>query len=117
MSYQATIFFSAAQDIYNDGESMQIDNEWREVLRADSLEQLRAMVLEITYSKWEDLDDTQINGYKHATEYHTTYMANADNIGSATPPEIADWKRGRTRLWAINCHILVSEIIERKVKL
>ena len=116
MAYKAQIEFSAYEDDYNEGEGAYV-NGWNETLEADTKSELRNKILEATYSKWEDLDDEQINEYDWATEYHTSYLANADNEGDATPREIEAWKKGEMKLYAINCHILVTEVTEKKASL
>lgn len=115
--YKASIEFRANEDVYKDGENIETDNIWHEDIYADTQSELRNKVLEATYSKREDLDDEQINEYDFATEYHTSYLANADNEGEATAKEIELWKQGKCRLWAINCHILVTEVKESKAVL
>lgn len=114
MTYKAHIEFTANEDNYEQGEISTGDNSWDETLYADTQAELRNKVLEATYSKWADLDDEQANGYDWCTEYHTSYLANADNQGDASESEIEAWKRGECRLWAINCHILVTQVNETK---
>ena len=115
--YKADIEFTAYEDVFEDGENTSCDNSWNETLTADTASELRNKILEATYSRWEDLDDEQINEYDFATEYHTSYLANADNEGDASEAEIESWKLGQTRLWAIHCHILVTEVTEKKASL
>lgn len=115
--YAAKIYYEAYQDVYGDGQSFACDNAWTEELLADTPSELRNKVLEATYSKWQDIDDEQMNEYDWCTEYHTSYLANADNQGEATPSEIEAWKQGKLKLWAINCHILVTEVTEKKASL
>jgi hypothetical protein len=115
--YKAQIEFRAVEDDYNEGESLTVDNVWEETLTADTKSELRNKILEATYSKWADLDDEQINEYDWATEYHTSYLANAENEGSASESEIEAWKKGELKLWAVNCHILVTEVTEKKASL
>jgi hypothetical protein len=115
--YKANIEFRAFEDSYTEGESLTTDNIWYENITADTKSELRNKVLETTYSKWEYLDDEQINEYEFATEYNTAYMANAENEGEATPSELEAWKLGKCRLWSVHCHIMVTEIIETKADL
>lgn len=115
--YQAVIYYSAYEDDYKNGESLQCDNSWDEKLEADTIEELRNKVLDATYTKWEDLDDDQYNEYKDATEYNTSYLTDELNQGQASAIQVEEWKQGKCRLWAINCHILVSKIEKSKAKL
>ena len=115
--YKANIEFRAYEDIFEDGEQIQCDNVWTEELTAETQAELREKVLEATYSEWEDLDDEQMNEYDFATEYHTSYLAGELNEGKAYPNEVAQWKAGQLRLWAIHCHILVTEVTEKKAVL
>jgi len=115
--YKAEIEFSAYEDTYEDGQALDCDNIWNETITADTQSELRNKILEATYSKWEHLDDDQMNEYDWCTEYHTSYMATADNEGEATEAELELWRRGELRLWAINCHILVTEVTEKKASL
>lgn len=116
MSYKAQIEFTAYEDDYNEGEGA-FANQWNETLLADTQSELRNKILEATYSKWEDLDDDQMNEYDWCTEYHTSYLATEDNIGDATPSEIKAWKKGEMKLYIVNCHILVTEVTEKKASL
>lgn len=115
--YKAQIEFNAVEDNYQEGEIGQSWNNWTEELTADTQSELRNKILEATYSKWEDLDDEQMNEYDWCTEYHTSYLANAENVGDASKAEIEAWKLGKCRLWAVNCHILVTEVTEKKASL
>lgn len=116
MSYKAQIYFDAYEDDYKEGELNQA-NSWEQTLTADTQSELRNKILEATYSKWEDLSDEQINEYDWCTEYATTYLTNADNEGDASESEIEQWKKGDLKLYAVNCHILVTEVIEKKATL
>jgi len=115
--FRAQIEFMAFEDDWNEGQSLQNDNYWTETLEAETAADLREKVLAATYSKWGELDGEQINEYDHATEYHTSYLADAENEGAATPAQIELWKQGKLRLWAVNCHILVTEVTEKKAAL
>lgn len=115
--YKATIYFEGYKDDYTEGESTNSDSSWEQELTADTQSELRNKVLEATYSKWSDLDDEQINEYDWCTEYHTGYMANANNEGEASEQELADFAEGKCELWAIHCHILVTEVTEKKASL
>lgn len=117
MTYQAKIDYDAYKDDYNEGQDLGCVNSWQETIAADTQSELRNKVLEATYSKWQDLDNEQLNEYDWCTEYHTSYLANADNEGEATPSEIEAWKQGKLDLYAINCHILVTEVTEQKASL
>lgn len=115
--YKASIYFEAYETSYTDGESTNASNWWHTELTANTLAELKDLVLEATYSNWENLDDEQMNDYDFAIEYHANYMANEGNEGEASLGEIAKWRRGELRLWAINCHVLVSEINEMPARL
>lgn len=115
--FKATIYFEAVKDNWQEGESLTTDNSWTETLTAETTAELRAKVLQVTYSDWKNIDDEQINDYDFATEYHTSYMADAANVGDASAAQIEQWKQGKLRLWAVNCHILVTEVIETKATL
>lgn len=113
--YRAKIYFEAYEDTYEEGEAVKCDNIWNDTLEANTKEELKTKIVEAVYApKFEDLDDEQANKYEHATEYSYSYLANADNQGEATKAEIESWKKGFTRLWAINCHIMVTEVTEKK---
>ena len=114
--YKADIEFSACEDHYINGE-LDCVNVWNEVLYADTQSELRDKILSATYSKWEDLDDEQMNEYDWCTEYHTSYLANEENEGDASEEEIERWKLGEIKLYSINCHILVTEVTEKKASL
>lgn len=116
--YKAHIFFDATEDNYQEGEIGGVSNSWDETLTAETTEELKQKILDATYTKnWELVDDEQINEYDHATEYHTSYLANAENEGDASEAEIESWKKGETRLWAIHCHVLVTKVTEEKASL
>lgn len=116
MSYKAEIEFTAYEDDYNEGEGNHV-NTWMQTITADTKSELRNEILAATYSKWENLDDDQMNEYDWCTEYHTSYMANEDNQGDASKSEIELWKKGELKLYAVNCHILVTEVTEKKASL
>lgn len=115
--YQAKIYYDAVEDNYEEGEIGFVVNSWEDVLQADTQSELRNKVLDATYSKWEDLNDEQLNEYDWCTEYHTSYLANEDNQGDASESEVASWKQGKQKLYAINCHILITEVTEAKASL
>jgi hypothetical protein len=115
--YKAEIEYRAYEDVYEDGENIQCDNVWNETLVADTSGELREKVLDATYSRWQDLDGEQINEYDWCTEYHTSYLATEDNNGEASNTAVNLWRRGKLRLWAIHCHILVTEMTEQKASL
>ena len=117
MAYKAEIHFAAIEDDYELGEVNGVVNSWTQTITADTQSELRNEILEATYSKWEDLDDDQMNEYDWCTEYHTSYLANADNEGDASAADIELWKAGKKVLYAINCHILVTEVTEKKASL
>lgn len=114
--YKAIIFFDSVEDDYKQGE-LESGTSWEQTLEADTKSELRNKILEATYSKWADLDDEQINDYDWCTEYHASYLANAENIGNASESEVEQWRLGKLKLWAVNCHILVTEVTEKKARL
>ena len=114
--YKAQIEFMEYEDNYEHGE-LDCINSWDKTITADTKSELRNKILEITYSKWSDLDDDQMNEYDWCTEYHTSYLANEDNEVDLSETEIKQWKLGKVKLYAINCHILVTEITEIKASL
>ena len=115
--FKARIYCEAYLDDYERGQMDNPVNSWDTELTAETQEELRDKVLEETYSKWGGLDDEQMNGYDWCTEYHTSYMTNQDNEGEATAGELTQWRDGKLKLYAINCHILVTEVTEKKVSL
>lgn len=117
MTYKATIYFDAYEDVYKTGESESCDNAWREIVEAESAGEMRASIEQATYSKWSDIEHEDSNEYPTQSEYWTGYMADADNQGEAYASDVEKWKQGNMRLWAIHCHILVSKITETKVTL
>jgi hypothetical protein len=114
--YQATIYFDSNEDSYTEGELPNGGANWSETLTADTKEELKEQICEATYSKWEDIEQEDINEYPDATEYWASYLSN-DNEGEATKWEVEAWKQGKLRLWAVSCHILVSEVTKRKAVL
>lgn len=115
--YKAVICFEAIEDDYEQGEIGRSVNSWDETLTAETQSELRNKILKATYSKWVDLDDDQANEYDWCTEYHTSYLADENNEGDASLGQIEQWKKGKLRLYAVNCHILVTETTESKVTL
>lgn len=115
--YKARIHYEAYEDDYEEGQSFDLVSNWGEQIQEETLGELYSRVLEATYSKAGDLDDDQMNEYEDYTEYHTSYLSNGNNEGEATPSEVEAWKQGRLKLYAINCHILVSEVTEKKARL
>ena len=114
--YKAIIYFDGIEDDYEQGE-LERGASWAETFTAYTKSELLDKVLKATYSKWADMNDEQMNNYGWCTEYHTSYLANAENIGNASESEIEAWKRGELKLWAVNCHILVTEVTEKKASL
>lgn len=118
MQYKAQIEFRATEDNFEEGIiSSNPSNVWEETLYADTQSELRNKILEATYSQWADLNDEQINEYDWCTEYSTSYLANEANEGKATDAEYESWKLGKTRLWDVECHILVTKVTETKASL
>lgn len=115
--YQAIIHYTTEEDIYSSGCTGKIGTDWTDKLEAATPEELRSIVEDNVYSKREDWGDDQINDYEDATEYWADYLANADNMGEATPTEIENWKQGKQRLWLVSCHILVSQITKQAATL
>jgi gas vesicle protein len=115
--YKATIYSEATEDNYMDSLVGDVVNSWEEVLTADTQSELRNKILEATYTEWKDLNDEQINDYDWCTEYHTSYLTNEDNQGKAYESEVKEWKKGKTKLYAVECHILVTEVTEKKASL
>ena len=117
-SYKAVIYFDAIEDNYNDGEIGGIVNSWTETLEAPTTEELKQKIVDATYQEdFTTIDDEQINEYEHATEYHTSYLADDNNQGDASDQQIEQWRAGKLRLWAIRCHILVTKLTEVKAAL
>lgn len=120
MQYKATIEFTAYKDDYTEGEQVQPDNWWKETLTADTKDDLREKIADATYQPTfapAYFDYEQINGYDHATEYNTSYLANGQNDGNASGNELEQWKKGKLDLWAIHCHVLVTQVEETKAEL
>jgi hypothetical protein len=115
IQYKAQIEYTAIEDNYNEGEIGDFVNNWHEDIIRDSREMLKQAVIEATYqSDFSTIDDDQINDYDWCTEYSTSYLANGDNDGEATLLQIEAWEKGMLRLYAIDCHILVTKITETK---
>ena len=109
--YQAKIFFEAYEDTLENGETNEdVANYWDETFTADSAEQLKQLIVEATYTEWKDIEHEDANGYPTRSEYWTNYPTSEDNQGKATEREVRLWKEGKSRLWSIHCHILVSKI-------
>ena len=113
--YKAIIFYTAYVDDYEQGQEFECVNSWDDTIIADTKEELKAKILEATYTpSWDLVDDDQMNGYEHAYEYHTSYLADEENEGDATEEQIEEWKQGKLKLYAINCQVLVTEVTESK---
>ena len=115
--YKATIYYDVVEDDYNKGEVGDVVNSWTYELKADTQSELRNKILESTYSEWKDLNDEQMNEYDWCTEYHTSYMTDEFNDGQVSDRKIEKWKNGEVKLYAVNCHILVTEVTEKKASL
>lgn len=113
-TYKAVIYFHANKDNYTAGQALETDNAWSLTIAANTTDELKEQIAEATYSKWDDIFRNDINEYDDASEYWTSYMADADNIGDASQAQIDEWKQDKLELWAVNCHILVSEVTETK---
>lgn len=114
--YQAIIYFDSYEDNFTEGETSKCDNFWHEILEAKTKKQLKTLIETYTFSEWKNVTQDNINDYPTKTEYWASYMADADNY-EATESELRLWKQGKLRLWAIHCHILVTELAEKKVLL
>lgn len=118
MSYKAMIFFDATEDIYEHGEQPDSPGaSWEETLTAKTKKELKEKIAEVTFNDWKFIEQDDINEYEHATEYWTSYLTTDDNDGKASDSEVALWKQGKLRLWAVHCHILVNEVTKKKVTL
>lgn len=112
--YQAKIYFEAYEDSYTEGETTDCTNSWQDTLTDSDPERLKQKIIDATYTKWEDIEQDDINDHPNQTEYWTSYHANADNVGNASDAQIEQWKAGKCRLWAIHCQILVSKLTEKR---
>lgn len=117
MKYEVTIIFEAYEDSYEEGEIGGLSNEWTLTLAANTPEELQEQICDATYTDWKYIDRDENNDTEEATAYATSYLANADNDGDATNTELAEWREGKTRLWAIHCNIFVSKVSKEKVTL
>lgn len=116
-TYKATIHFEAYEDDYEQGELDHV-NSWVDTIERDTQAELKQAIIEATYQNdFSTIDDEQMNGYDWATEYHTSYLADEDNQGDASESQIEEWKKGELKLYAINCHILVTKLEETKASL
>lgn len=126
--YKATIYYDVVEDDYEEGEIGEPRRYREEGYTAETTGELRQLVLDATFqNNMDGVDDEQTGDYDLATEYRTTYLADYDALYpdalypgvyyKAAPKDIERWKRGDFRLWAVHCHILVSEITETKAVL
>ena len=116
-TYKAIIHFDAYEDDYEQGQLDHVNN-WTETIERGTQAELKQAIIDATYQKdFSTIDDEQVNEYDHATEYHTSYLADADNQGDASDEQIEQWKKGEIKLYAINCHILVTKLEESKASL
>lgn len=112
--YKAVIYFEAEVDDFEQGLTGEYGASWTEEFTTKTKEELRERISYTTNTKWEDIEQEDINDYPNASEYHTSYLTNEDNEGEASAEEVEEWKQGKLKLWAVNCHILVSKVTEAK---
>lgn len=115
--YKAHIYFDATEDNYDMGLIGTTVNSWEETLTAETREELRQKIADSCYSKPEEIYHSDINDYDNATEYWLDYLATEENIGDASNHDIELWKQGKKTLYLVQCHILVSEVTEKKATL
>lgn len=116
--FKARILYSMIEDEYERGEIGPVMADWVDTITADTVAQLKTKVMEATHSpNWDDFSDEQINDYEFATEYVTSYLTSVDDYGAVSQDELERWELGKLKLFSVVCHILVSEITEKKATL
>lgn len=115
--YHAKIDYTATLNSYENGEIGDPVNFWQEEFMAETLKNLRAYVLEATFSTWEELDKEQFSDYIDCTKYDAMYLANESLEGKASASEIELYEKGLLDLYLIDCHIKVFESTYTKATL
>jgi hypothetical protein len=114
MGYKAVIFYNSEVDDFNEGITGEYGNSWIFKLEAKSFRELMEEVcLYVNADSPSDLYFDDINEYKDASEAWFDYHANEENY-EASQTEIELWKQGKKKLWNVSCHIIISEVSEKK---
>lgn len=122
-TYQATIYFDSVEDSFTEGAIGKESNSWTEDLKAETLPNLKALILEATHCETDDglfLDNC--NDYPYASEYWTNFQADLNNfyLDPAIPnhkKHLDAWEMSKARVWSVSCHILVSRVIKERCTL
>lgn len=114
VKYKATIYCCTEVDSYEHGLTGEMGNSWDRVIIKSNFNQLIEEVADYVYAKSpSELEFKDINEYEDCSEAWFNYLANEDNY-QASESEIGRWKRGEIKLWNVNCHILITQVIEKK---
>lgn len=113
VKYKARIYCATEVDIYEHGLTGEMGTSWDRVIVANTFNDLIEEVADYVNAKPSDLMFDDINEYEHCSEAWFDYLADEHNY-EATITKIEKWKQGETTLWNVQCHILLSEVIERK---
>jgi len=112
--YKAIIFCTSEVDDYDKGQTGEDGTSWDLKLEAKSFEELiKEVCLYVNADSPSDLYFDDINEYKDASEAWFDYHANEENY-EASERELELWKQGKKKLWNVTCHIIISEVTERK---
>lgn len=119
MYYQAKVMFDVFEDDYKDGEATNSVNWWIETLTAKTTDELKTKIENSTYSKFSDdtIERDEVMDTDEVTAYRASYMTDQDNEDEPTEFQLEQWKQGQLKLYAVNCNIRVSKVIETKVEL
>lgn len=114
MGYKALVFCHSEVDNYESGLTGELGTSWDFKFESSSFSKLMDEVaLFVNADSPSDLYFEDINEYPDACEAWFDYHANVENY-EASERELELWKQGKIKLWNVHCHILISEVTERK---
>jgi hypothetical protein len=113
VKYKARIYCETEVDSYEHGLTGEFGTSWDRVIVANTFNQLIEEVADYVNAKPSDLMFDDINEYEHSSEAWFDYLADEHNY-EAGLVKIERWRQGELKLWNVHCHILISEVIERK---
>ncbi len=115
--YKASILFESAPSSYEHGEDTEISNNWEDSAEFKTKDELKKWICEQCYTDWDLINHDDANEYDWASEYWAGYMTDEQNMGEASKTQLEQWEAGKLALWAVHCHILVSEVTKTKAVL
>ena len=112
--YKATIHCMTEVDDFEKGYTGESGTSWDHKVEANTFTQLIEEVCEfVNCRNPDDLHFEEINDYSWGTEAWYDYHADVNNC-PADAREIELWKQGKMKLWDVCCHIIFSQVVERK---